>query len=134
MTDIETLFLYRLKQAEETLVDAHKMIESRLSPRSITNRAYYTMFYAILALFLKTGINIKSSKHTGVISTFDMEFIKTGKIDKRYSRMLHDVFNTRIEGDYKEYVEMTADDAIEHVKSAEEFLKSIKDFINKSTQ
>ena len=35
MTDIETLFLYRLKQAEETLLDAKKMIESGLSPRSI---------------------------------------------------------------------------------------------------
>lgn len=134
MTDIETLFLYRFKQAEETLLDANKMIESGLSPRSIINRAYYAMFYAILALFLKTGVNIKTSKHIGVISIFDREFVKTGKIDKRYSEMLHDLFDTRLEGDYKEYVEITADDAKEHVKSAEEFLNAIKNFINKTSQ
>lgn len=134
MTDIEALFLYRLKQSEETLSDANKMIQSGLSPRSIINRAYYAMFYAILALFLKTGVNIKTSKHIGVISTFDREFIKTGKIGRRYSEMLHDLFDSRLEGDYKEYVEITADDAIEHVKFAEEFLKTIKDFINKTTQ
>lgn len=133
MTDTELLFLYRLKQAEETLLDANKMVESNLSPRSIINRAYYAMFYAILALFLKTGLDVKTSKHIGIISIFDREFIKTGKIDKRYSRMLHDVFDARLEGDYKEYVEITANDALEHVKFAEEFMQTIKDFINKTT-
>ncbi len=41
MTDREALFLYRLKQAEETLLDAEKMLSDNLSPRSITNGAYY---------------------------------------------------------------------------------------------
>ena len=35
MTDKETLFLYRLRQADETLSDAKKMLENKLSPRSI---------------------------------------------------------------------------------------------------
>ena len=63
MTDKETLLSYRLKQAEETLLDAEKMLQNNLSPRSITNRAYYSMFYAVLALFLKEDVNIKTSKH-----------------------------------------------------------------------
>lgn len=75
MTDKETLFLYRLNQAEETLIEAEKMITNNFSPRTIINRAYYSMFYALLALFLKTGINIKTSKHIGIISLFDKEFI-----------------------------------------------------------
>jgi len=53
MTDRETLLAYRLKQAEETLADAQAMAESKLSPRSIVNRTYYAMFYAVLGLFLK---------------------------------------------------------------------------------
>jgi len=32
MTDKQTLLAYRLKQAEETLSDAEKMMENRLSP------------------------------------------------------------------------------------------------------
>ncbi len=35
MTDKETLFLYRHKQAEETLLEAQKMLEAGFSPRSI---------------------------------------------------------------------------------------------------
>ncbi|MBI4824309.1 MAG: hypothetical protein HY805_08810 [Nitrospirae bacterium] len=49
MTDKESLFTYRLKQAEETLSDAKRMLQDKLSPRSIVNRAYYSMFYAVLA-------------------------------------------------------------------------------------
>ena len=79
MTDKETLVAYRFKQAEETLLDAERMLQGGISPRSITNRAYYSMFYIVLALFLKTDINIKTSKHTGVISIFDKEFILTGR-------------------------------------------------------
>lgn len=37
MTDKEALFLFRMSQAEETLADAEKMLEARLSPRSIIN-------------------------------------------------------------------------------------------------
>lgn len=130
MTDKDTLYLYRLKQAEETLSDAERMVQEDFSPRSVTNRAYYSMFYAVLALFLKTGINIKTSKHIGVISTFDKEFVKTGKIDKRYSKMLHDTFDARQELDYKDLAESPMEDAAEHVRLAQEFLECIKKLEN----
>jgi uncharacterized protein (UPF0332 family) len=129
MTDKETLFLYRHKQAEETLLEAQKMLEAGFSPRSIINRAYYSVFYMLLALFLKTEVNIKTSKHMGVISLFDKEFIKTGKVDKYYSTILHDLFDARQEGDYKEFVELTADDAAGFVKLAEKFLEGIKKLV-----
>ena len=128
MTDVQTLFLYRLKQAEETLSDAERMVQENFSPRSIINRAYYSMFYAVLALFLKTGINIKTSKHIGVISVFDKEFVKTGKIGKHYSKILHDAFDDRQEVDYKELVEISPEKAAEHVKLAKEFLTVIENF------
>ncbi len=100
MTDIETLFEYRLKQAETTLEDARKMLAAGISPRSVINRAYYSMFYMVLALFLKTNLNLKTSKHSGVISSFDKEFVLTGKIDKNYSKILHSMFDDRQEYDY----------------------------------
>lgn len=65
MTDKETLLRYRLSEAEETLQDAEKMLQNDISPRSIINRAYYSMFYAVLALFLHSDINPKTSKHVG---------------------------------------------------------------------
>lgn len=133
MTDKETLFSYRLKQAEETLMDSEKMLQGDFSHRSITNRAYYSMFYAVLALFLKTDVNVKTSKHIGVISLFDKEFIHTKKIDEYYSTILHKMFNIRQKGDYKEMVKLSMEDVNEHVNLAKEFLKGIKDFIEKTS-
>jgi uncharacterized protein len=126
MTDRETLYSYRLQQAEETLSEAKKMLEGGFSARSIVNRSYYSMFYALLSLFLKTGINAKTSKHSGIISLFDKEFIKTGKIDKRYSAMLHETFDTRQEGDYKEFMQLSIDEASHFVTLSEDFFEAIK--------
>jgi len=127
--DKQTLFLYRIGQADETLSDAEKMLQDNLSPRSITNRSYYSMFYAVLALFIDKDVSLKTSKHSGVISIFDKEFIHTGKIDKCYSKILHRMFNQRQEGDYKEMVEIPRDDAIQGIEHAKAFLNAIKDFI-----
>ena len=44
MTDQQTLFRYRLAEAEETLADARALLETGRSARSIVNRAYYAMF------------------------------------------------------------------------------------------
>lgn len=125
MTDKQQLFEYRMKQAKETLADAEKMLIQNLGPRSIINRAYYSMFYAILALFLKTGVSLKTSKHTGVISIFDKEFVHTGKIDKMYSKSLHRMFDARLESDYKEMTIVTKEDASNAVNIAKVFLENV---------
>lgn len=130
MTDRNTLFSYRLEQSEETLSEAQKMLQEFFSARSIINRAYYSMFYAVLALFLKSEINIKTSKHIGIISSFDKEFVHTGKIDKHYSMILHRLFDMRQEGDYKEFVELSHADSEDAVKLAEDFIYCIKRYLN----
>lgn len=43
---------YRIKQAEESLDEARFLLDGKKSPRSIINRAYYAMFYAVLALLV----------------------------------------------------------------------------------
>jgi hypothetical protein len=41
MTNTETLFTYRLRQADETLQDIENLIASHSSGLSIVNRSYY---------------------------------------------------------------------------------------------
>ena len=130
MTDRETLLKYRLKQAEETLADAEIMVKAELSPRSIINRAYYSMFYAVLALCLRSNITLKTSKHSGIISIFDRSFILTGKIDKQFSKALHRMFNARQIADYKELVEVSPEEAGDAIKAAKNFIEEIKKAIS----
>jgi len=46
------LALYRIQQAEESLDEARYLLAGNKSPRSVINRAYYSMFYSILALLI----------------------------------------------------------------------------------
>ncbi len=73
MTDRETIFGYRMRQTEETLSDVVRMLEAGFSPRTIVNRSYYAMFYAVLALFIHSNTPHKTSKHSGVIGIFNSE-------------------------------------------------------------
>ena len=129
MTDLDQLFKYRLEQADSTLSDAKKMLAQNIGPRSIVNRCYYAMFYATIALFLKSGITITTSKHSGIIGTFDVEFILTERIEKKYSKMLHRMFDKRQEFDYRELTMVTLQDAQNALFTAEEFIAKIKGFL-----
>jgi uncharacterized protein (UPF0332 family) len=130
MTELETLFTYRLKEAEETLADALQMLEAKCSPRSIVNRAYYAMFYAVLALFIRFETVHKTSKHAGIIGIFNKEFVHTGKIEIRIAKMLSNIFEARLEGDYKGLVELTNEDAEDAAGKAQEFVAAIKELID----
>jgi len=126
MTDTQQLYHYRITQAEETLAEAGQMLEAGMSPRSVTNRAYYSAFYMLLALFLASGQKLSTSKHTGVIGLFDVAYVKTGIIEKEYSVILHRLFDRRLELDYKEFVDVSVDDARQNVDSARRFVERLK--------
>jgi uncharacterized protein (UPF0332 family) len=126
MTDRQTLYIYRMHEAEETLEDAKSLLHSERSPRSVVNRAYYAMFYGILALLISEGIEHKTSKHSGIIALFDKDIIRTGRLDREYSWMLHRMFDARQECDYKEFVQMTREEAVKAITQAEQFLKGIQ--------
>ncbi len=131
MTDLETIFVYRMGQAEETLAEAAKMLTSGFSPRSIVNRSYYAMFYAVLALFIHTNTPHKTSKHSGVIGIFNKEFVHTGKLDARFARMLYDLFDERMELDCRDFAEVSEEGSRSAVESAREFVFAIKELTEK---
>jgi len=62
---LEDLLRYRLEQAHETLREAELLLDGA-ALRGTVNRAYYAMFYALLALLATRQLG--TSKHSGVIS------------------------------------------------------------------
>ncbi len=61
------------------------------------------MFYAVMGLLATRSLG--TSKHSGVISLFDKEFVKTGIFSKELSRSLHRAFDERQVNDYGEMLE-----------------------------
>lgn len=102
------------------------MLEAKTSPRSVVNRAYYSMFYGVLGLFNRFETEHRTSRHSTVIAIFDREFVRTEIIDPRYSRMLHRLFDARQIADYKELIEPSKEDAVKAVEQDREFLITIR--------
>lgn len=123
--DKPALIRYRLEQARETLEDARVLFNNFRRPASVVNRAYYAMFYATLALLVT--VNKFSSKHVGVISFFDSEFVKRNIFSKEMSRKLHEAFETRQEGDCENPDKVDRERAAEVLNDAAEFLKVIEE-------
>jgi uncharacterized protein (UPF0332 family) len=124
------LIQYRLDSAREMLRDAHLLKENGGSPVSIVNRAYYSVFYAALALLVTA--DFEPSKHSGVLAKFDELFVRQGMVPKEMSRILHHAFDMRQAGDYQKSKVITEEQAIEVLNSAEEFVKAIEEKLSQS--
>ena len=120
------LIQYRLAQSEETLKEAQLLLKAG-HLRGAINRAYYAMFYAVQALLL--GKDLQTSKHTGALSLFDQEFVKTGEFDKNYSSWLHELFDFRQEADYGPMVQISLEEASQVLKNSETFVFKVKSYI-----
>lgn len=121
MTDNRrALIEYRLTQAKDSIREADVLHQSGMSLRSVMNRLYYSMFYAVLALLQEKEMG--TSKHSGAISLFDREYVKTGYFSREMSKALHRAFALRQKGDYMEETEVTLKDVEEIRPMAEEFV------------
>jgi uncharacterized protein (UPF0332 family) len=123
----KALIEYRLTQARDSIRESDVLNQSGMSRRSVMNRLYYAMFYAILALQQEKEMG--TSKHSGAIALFDREFVKTGTFPKDMSKALHRAFELRQKGDYMEETEVTADDIAEIRPVAEQFVEGAKEFL-----
>lgn len=121
------LALHRIQQAEESLDEARYLYNGGKSPRSIINRAYYSMFYSILALLIFEPYS--SSKHSGVLSYFNRHFIKSGLIPKDIGRAVNKAFDIRQRGDYREQITLNHDQVEPYIDWAEKLINSVKEFL-----
>ena len=130
MTDKEKkkeLARHRLKQAEESLDEAKYLFSGGKSPRSVINRTYYSMFYSVLALLIFE--NYSSSKHAGVLSFFNREFIKTNIFSKEMGRAINKAFELRQREDYREYTILTHQDVEPYIDSSKDFIKYVREHL-----
>ena len=128
--EITTLRQYRLEQAKAALEDAEFLLLHQRSALSVVNRAYYGMFYAVLALLQDTSP--LPSKHTGIIGLFDVMYIRTGIFDKQRSKDLHRAFDLRQASDHKTIEPITTEQAEELTAAARVLLETVIQFLSSS--
>ncbi len=102
--DISILIANNLQKAKDTLIQANALhnIQQYIG---VVNRGYYAMFYAASAILLTKGLG--TSKHSGVISLLDREFVNKKEIEPIWSKIFRNAFNLRNWGDYDEQAVIT---------------------------
>ena len=93
------------------------------------NRAYYGMFYALLALLIFEPY--ASSKHSGVLGYFNRRFVKTGIFPEELGRIINKAFDLRQRGDYREYEELSYDQVRPFVDQSRSFVQAVKDYLER---
>ena len=122
----EDLIKFRLEEADEALSAAHLLLSQGMV-RSAVNRAYYAMFYAVLALLVKS--QLKSSKHSGTIALFQREYVGKGILEVKYSRLMRDLFAHRQRTDYREFYIISEMKATSLISEVESFIKEAKSIL-----
>lgn len=125
--DTGDLVAYRLEQADEAVKEAEALLSGGFSLRSVMNRIYFSMFYAVLALLQREGLG--TSKHSGAISLFDREYIKPGTLPQELSRDLHRAFELRQSSDYKVTSELSREHINEFLPKAKRFVTAVKNLL-----
>lgn len=125
--EMQALISYRLEQADEALDSAQSLLD-RGNYRSVVNRAYYAMFYAVLALLVPT--KQQTSKHTEVMTLFDRYFVKKEVFGKNFSHWLHQAFNLCQRSDYQELFTVPIEEAQTVLEHAQLFVAGVKAQLN----
>jgi uncharacterized protein (UPF0332 family) len=110
---------YRLSRAHRTL-DAAELLLKQGFPEEASSRIYYGTFYSVVALLTTKGL--KSSKHSGVMALFHREFVKPGIFPRELARALDRAFDSRLGGDYEDFVRFEPDELRQLLQQARAFV------------
>lgn len=128
--EVIDLSLYRLNKAKQDLKDSIKTLELEMYDNA-ANRSYYAIFHAARAVLALDGHDFK--RHSGVISNFQKDYIKTKIFDKNMSNIIKSAFDIRNETDYEDFYVVPKEDVKRQVEEAQLFVANIEKYINKKT-
>jgi uncharacterized protein len=114
---------YRIGSAYKTF-EAAKVLADNGFWNSAVNRLYYSVFYAVNALLVMNQIPTKS--HSATRSQFSMHFVKTGKFEKKFGKLLSKLFDWRQKGDYENVFDYDRDSVQPLFEPVEEMIKLIE--------
>lgn len=117
----------RLANAKERLEFAHKILEIG-DYKTVANRSYYAVFYAMRAVLALDGFD--SKKHSGVISEFRRKYLKTGILPKELSYFIDSLVEVRQGSDYDDFYVLSREETIEQLNNAKYFVNAVSVYLN----
>ncbi len=123
---LKELAEYRLMRAKEMLSASEGNLEIGQYKTSL-NRSYYAVFHAMRSVnALK---NFDSSKHSGVISFFTKEYLKTEILERKLSVIIKASSLCREKSDYDDFYIAGREEAEEQLKNAKYFVQKVEEYL-----
>ena len=111
--DRELLINNYLEKSRTTIKKVEFLIDNNEYQLAV-NRIYYGIYYSLSALAIKHQYS--TSKHAQLIGWFNRTFVKTGAIEKEFSKMIRKAFENRMEGDYNVFADFSKEEVEQSLK------------------
>lgn len=123
----EDLAKFRFEQARECLAGAERELTADSLKNSV-NRSYYAIFHAMRAVLAFDRFD--SKKHSGIITAFHRDYIRTGIFSKEFSKIIDNAFDVRTDSDYQDFYLIAKTEAATQFENARAFLGAVESYIN----
>ena len=125
---IEGFARYRLNKAKETLETARMIFNDGKDFTSANNRAYYAIFYAIIAVLAIEEIDFK--RHKDVLAYFNKEYVNKEKFPKMIGRKISQAQRIREDSDYDDDYEPSLEKTEQQINTAQELIDLVEEYVN----
>lgn len=95
----------------------------------VVNRTYYAVFHSMRSILALERKDFE--KHSAVISYFRKTYIKTHEIPVIASDIIGNAFNMRNDSDYKDFYDITEEEADEQLQDAKDFLNMVSEYLHR---
>lgn len=132
MTDQESF----KNQIDKIIRKSHKALETARNNFDMSDydtassKAYYSVFHIMQAALLLKDLTY--SKHSGVISGFSKEFIKTGIFPEEFSKKIRSLFKEREISDYSYSLNIEKEESGKDIENACEIVTTVEEYLKKN--
>ncbi|MBR4050645.1 MAG: HEPN domain-containing protein [Clostridia bacterium] len=95
--------------------------------KTVANRSYYAVFSAMRAVLALDGYD--SKKHSGIISEFRKNYLKTGKLPKELPQTIDSLVEIRQGSDYDDFYIVSKEEVCEQLENAKAFILCIENYL-----
>ena len=96
--------------------------------KSANNRAYYSIFHSIKAVFALEPIDFK--RHKDVLAYFNKNYVHTELFPKTIGRRIMRASKIREDSDYDDEFVVKAEDTLAQIQKAEELMTLVEEYVN----
>ena len=125
-SSIIQLSKFRFEKAIHSLETSMKLYEDGEYEFAL-NRMYYSIFDAIRAITALDGFD--SSKHSGIISYFNLNYVKTGLFNQDTAKIIKKALTLREKSDYEDFFSTTKEETKETLDQVIPFIDEVKHYL-----